>query len=110
MIAFSTDSESAIISMIEIAQSSHDAPVPKTAVANVEKMVRDAAQVVARKREVAGALIRLAKEQAKYEAPTIRRQAERKRSASARLAGWLRDGYHQVPFIDGFEAWERNPR
>ena len=24
------------------------------------------------------------------------------------LASWLRDGYHQVPFIDGFTAWERN--
>jgi hypothetical protein len=26
------------------------------------------------------------------------------------LAGWLRAGYHQVPFIDGFDAWQRNPR
>ena len=26
------------------------------------------------------------------------------------LAGWLRAGYHQVPFIDGFDAWERNTR
>ena len=26
------------------------------------------------------------------------------------LAGWLRAGYHQVPFIDGFAAWERNAR
>ncbi len=26
-----------------------------------------------------------------------------------RLAGWLRDGYHEVhPFVDGFSAWERN--
>ena len=25
------------------------------------------------------------------------------------LASWLRAGYHQVPFIDGFDAWERNP-
>jgi len=26
------------------------------------------------------------------------------------LAGWLRAGYHQVPLIDGFDAWERNAR
>jgi hypothetical protein len=26
------------------------------------------------------------------------------------LAGWLRAAYHEVPFIDGFEAWERNGR
>jgi hypothetical protein len=24
------------------------------------------------------------------------------------LADWLRAGYHQVPLIDGFDAWERN--
>jgi hypothetical protein len=26
------------------------------------------------------------------------------------LAGWLRAGYHEVPIIDGFDAWERNGR
>jgi hypothetical protein len=26
------------------------------------------------------------------------------------LAGWLRAEYHQVPTIDGFQAWERNAR
>jgi hypothetical protein len=26
------------------------------------------------------------------------------------LAGWLRAGYHEVPVIDGFDAWERNAR
>jgi hypothetical protein len=26
------------------------------------------------------------------------------------LAGWLRAGYHQVPLIDGFDAWERDTR
>jgi hypothetical protein len=26
------------------------------------------------------------------------------------LADWLRGGYHEVPCIDGFDAWERNPR
>jgi hypothetical protein len=26
------------------------------------------------------------------------------------LAGWLRAGYHEVPVIDGFDAWERNDR
>jgi hypothetical protein len=26
------------------------------------------------------------------------------------LADWLRAGYHQVPLIDGFDAWERNGR
>lgn len=27
-----------------------------------------------------------------------------------RLANWLRAGYHQVPTIEGFQAWERNGR
>jgi hypothetical protein len=26
------------------------------------------------------------------------------------LAGWLRAAYHEVPVIDGFDAWERNDR
>lgn len=26
------------------------------------------------------------------------------------LAAWLRAGYHEVPIIDGFDAWERNAR
>jgi hypothetical protein len=26
------------------------------------------------------------------------------------LGGWLRAGYHEVPIIDGFSAWERNGR
>ena len=26
------------------------------------------------------------------------------------LAEWLRAGYHKVPFIDGFDAWERSAR
>jgi hypothetical protein len=26
------------------------------------------------------------------------------------LAGWLRADYHQVPLIEGFDAWERNTR
>jgi hypothetical protein len=26
------------------------------------------------------------------------------------LAGWLRAGYHEVPVINGFDAWERNDR
>jgi hypothetical protein len=26
------------------------------------------------------------------------------------LSGWLRAGYHEVPLIDGFSAWERNGR
>jgi 4-amino-4-deoxy-L-arabinose transferase-like glycosyltransferase len=26
------------------------------------------------------------------------------------LADWLRAGYHNVPFIDGFDGWERNGR
>jgi hypothetical protein len=26
------------------------------------------------------------------------------------LASWLRAGYHEVPTIDGFDAWERNLR
>ena len=24
------------------------------------------------------------------------------------LANWLRAGYHQIPTIEGFDAWERN--
>ena len=30
--------------------------------------------------------------------------------SQAALSGWLRDGYHEVPLIDGFSAWERNGR
>ena len=30
--------------------------------------------------------------------------------SQAALADWLRVGYHQVPFIDGFDGWERNGR
>ena len=39
MSAFSTLRESAITSMVAISQSSQEAPVPNTAVANVEKIV-----------------------------------------------------------------------
>lgn len=30
--------------------------------------------------------------------------------ARPELAGWLRAGYHEVPTVEGFEAWERDDR
>ena len=30
--------------------------------------------------------------------------------AQPALAGWLRAAYHEVPILDGFDAWERNDR